>query len=302
MCFGVFTWAALAQEKPCTPTVVGQLEIMPLTSRVFHNTRMLRVWLPPGYGDAANAGKKYKVLYLLDGQSLFDGCTAFMHEEMRADETLTELITAKKIEPMIVVGVDNGSSDDRKGGNADGGLQRAREYLPYADPKIFPSVTDVVGDKFPFFLETEVMPSIAAKYRILTGPENTALGGASYGGVATIYALIHRPDLFGSGIVESPSVQVGNGQLLRDTVSLVFGPKRVSFGVGTAEIDDMQDSAALNAMLVRLVTTLADHFRAIAVTPPQVQLTVVPGAKHSTKYFGERFGAALLFLYGPEGK
>ena len=219
--------ALRAQEQACTHTVVGHQDILPLTSRIFHNQRSLRVWLPPGYGDAANATKKYKVLYMLDGQSLFDTCTAFMHEEMRADETLTELITAGKIEPIIVVGVDNGSTENAKGENDDDGLQRTREYIPYPDPMFNPSVRDVVGDEFPGFLETEVMPVIAAKYRILTGPENTALSGVSYGGVATVYALIRRPDLFGSGIVESPSMQVGNGQMLRDTVGLWTGPKRV---------------------------------------------------------------------------
>ena len=109
------------------------MDVFPLVSRVFHNTRMLRVWLPPGYGDAANATKKYKVMYMLDGQSLFDACTAFMHEEMRADETLTELIMAGKMEPIIVVGVDNGSIENAKGENDDGGVQRAREYIPYPD-------------------------------------------------------------------------------------------------------------------------------------------------------------------------
>jgi enterochelin esterase-like enzyme len=129
-------FAMLAQEPPCQPTGVGHLEIFPLVSKVFHNTRSLRVWLPPGYGDAANAQRKYKVLYLLDGQSLFDACTAFVHEEMRADETLTELTTAGKIEPIIVVGVDNGSVEKAKGENEDEGLQRTREYIPCPRPYI----------------------------------------------------------------------------------------------------------------------------------------------------------------------
>ena len=275
------------------------MDVFPLVSRLFHNTRMLRVWLPPGYGDAANATKKYKVMYMLDGQSLFDACTAFMHEEMRADETLTELIMAGKMEPIIVVGVDNGSVENAKGENGDGGVQRAREYIPYPDNVLNPAVKDVVGDLFPGFMETEVMPAVAAKYRVLTGPANTAIEGVSYGGVAAVYALIRRPDLFGAGSIESPSMQVGNGQMLRDTVSLFAGPRRVAFGVGTAEAtDEMPNAAVLNAAFVRAVTELTEHFKAINLDPPQVQLTVAQGAHHSTKYFGERFSAALLFLYG----
>jgi enterochelin esterase-like enzyme len=294
-------FAVGAQEKSCQPTVVGHLDILPLTSHVFHNQRSLRVWLPPGYDDAVNAQRKYKVLYLLDGQSMFDKCTGLNHNEMRADETLTELINAGKIEPIIAVGVDNGSPIDEKGLYVYGTAQRAREYLPFADPTN-PSVSDakdVMGNDFPGFLETEVMPPIAAKYRILAGPENTALGGASYGGVATVYALIRRPDLFGSGIVESPSTQVGNGQMLRDTVSLVVGPTRVAFGVGTAEDDDEPHGDVISPTYVREVTMLSDRFKAILENPPQVQLTIRQGAKHNYTAFGERFATALLFLYAP---
>ncbi|HEY6374964.1 MAG TPA: alpha/beta hydrolase-fold protein [Edaphobacter sp.] len=295
----VLPFATQAQEQVCKPTLVGHLDIFPLTSRVFHNTRMLRVWLPPGYEDAANLQRKYKVLYLLDGQSLFDACTAFEHEEMRADETLTALITDGKIEPIIVVGVDNGSPDDGKGGNTDNGEQRAREFLPYADPIFNPSLRDVAGDEFPGFMEREVMPPVEKKYRVLTGRENTGLGGVSYGGAATVYALIRRPDLFGSGIIESPSMQIGNGQVLRDTVSMWTGPQRVALGVGTEEAYDMPDAARMSATMVRDVTELAEHFKAIGAAPPKVQLTVAQGAHHSTRYFGERFAAALLFLYTP---
>ena len=226
----------------CGCISAGEPELFPVAADV------LRVWPPPGYGDAANATRKYKVMYMLDGQSLFDACTAFMHEEMRADETLTELITAGKMEPIIVVGVDNGSTENAKGENEDGGLQRTREYIPYPDPVFNPSVKDVVGDEFAGFMETEVMPAVAAKYRVLTGPTNTAIEGVSYGGVAAVYALIRRPDLFGAGSIESPSMQVGNGQMLRDTVSLFAGPRRVAFGVGTAEAtDEMPNAAVLNA-------------------------------------------------------
>lgn len=128
----------------CKSTVVGHLDIVPLPSRVFDNSRALRVWVPPGYDDAANATKKYKVIYLLDGQDAFDACTAEDHVEMHADETLTRLITSGKIEPIIAVGVDSGSQIDRDGVATDGEAQRAREYLPYPDPNI-PTVQDVQG-------------------------------------------------------------------------------------------------------------------------------------------------------------
>jgi hypothetical protein len=74
--FAFFSVAVAGQAPPCKSTVTGTLEIIELTSRVFHNERYLRVWLPPGYSAPANAGKQYPALYMMDGQILFDGCTA----------------------------------------------------------------------------------------------------------------------------------------------------------------------------------------------------------------------------------
>jgi enterochelin esterase-like enzyme len=70
-----------AQPPSCKSTITGHVDIFTLTSRIFHNERSLRVWLPSGYEDAANAQKKYQVLYLLDGQAVFDKCSAPEHEE-----------------------------------------------------------------------------------------------------------------------------------------------------------------------------------------------------------------------------
>ena len=98
-----------AQDKPCKPTVAGHLDVFSLASATLHTTRNVRVWLPPGYNDPANAAKKYPVLYLLDGESAFDACTAFKHDEVHADETLTELIASGRIPPVIAVGIDSAS-------------------------------------------------------------------------------------------------------------------------------------------------------------------------------------------------
>jgi len=281
--------AASAQQEPCKSTVVGRLEIVPLTSRIFHNKRNLRVWLPPGY----DPSQKYPVLYILDGASAFDVCTSFNHEEMRADETLTELISTGKIPPLIAVGIDNASDVIRQG---DGdGLARAREFLPYADP-YDPYTLAPSGTAYPDFLESEVMSAIASKYPVETGPEHTAIWGASYGGTAALYAVIHRPDLFGSAIIESPGLEVGNGQLLRDTEFLARTPSRIAVGAGTAENVDRFGS---NAAYVRMVQRLVQNLKA-AYNPGDVQLTITEGGHHDSPTFGKRFAPSLLFLYGPK--
>jgi predicted alpha/beta superfamily hydrolase len=241
--------------------------------------------LPPGF----DPSQKYPVLYILDGASAFDVCASFDHQEMHADETLTELITTGKIPPLIAVGIDNGSDAIHQGDGA--GQERAREFLPYADP-LFPNTLSPLGTAFPDFLETEVMPAIATKYPVQTGPEHTPIWGASYGGVAALYALIHRLDLFGSAIIESPALEAGNGQLLRDSEFLFRTPSRIAVGAGTAE-----DIFGSTAAYVHMVQQLVQNLKA-AYSPGEVQLTITEGGHHDYPTFGQRFAAGLLFIYG----
>ena len=303
--FALVSVCILAEEKPCKPTVTGHLDVFPIVSASFHNTRDLRVWLPPGYDDPANAAKKYPVLYLLDGKGAFDECTAYLHEEMHADETLTELITSGKIPPLIAVGVDNGSDViDRNsdGPKADTGNGRALEYMPYPGTYYLPDLHDVHGSQLPDFLAQDVIPAVAAKYRVLSGGKNAALWGASLSGAAALYIAIERPELFDRMIIESPSLFVGNGQLLRDSVSLTNAPNRIALGIGTEEALDswFPNAATLNAGWVRMMHSLADNLKAAAYSPTQVQLTIAEGAHHSNVEFGKRFAAGLLFIYAPE--
>src|SRR5205807_7559358 len=113
---------AASGEQPCNPTIVGDLRIEHLQSKIYGTSISLRVWLPPGYSDQSDGRKKYPTFYMLDGQNAFDECTAFHGEhELRIDETVTNLISEHKIPPIIVVGVDSSS-------------KRNSEYSPYRDP------------------------------------------------------------------------------------------------------------------------------------------------------------------------
>lgn len=274
----------------CESTVKGLLEVVSLTSKVFSNTRNLRVWLPPGYNDTANAKRTYPVLYLFDGQMLFDRCTApGQIAEWRVDETLTDLISKHSIDPIIVVGIDNT------------GRNRTHEFSPYANPLLPPDDAGLAGDKVPDFLATDVLPFVAAHYRIAVGREHTGIGGSSLGAVAALYALLHRPDLFGLGLLESTSLQLGNGQLIRDTSPILRGPLRVTIGVGTEELEPdvckMLGVPEFNSGIVKLSQSLADNFRAALFNHPEAKLTIEPGAHHSAQFWGERFVAAVQFLY-----
>ena len=149
--------AAVTREPSCTAT--GDLEIVPFESRVFPVARSLRVLLPRGYHDAANRNRRYPVLYLNDGQDLFDVCTSlFNHEEWRVDETVNDLIATGKLPPLIVVGIDNA-----------GKRLRPKEYLPYVDDTLTPPEPDPQGKLYPRFLFDEVIPFVESHYRVRPG-------------------------------------------------------------------------------------------------------------------------------------
>ena len=85
------------------------------------------------------------------------------------------------------------------------------------------------GTKFPDFLVKEVMPLVDGAYRTLPGQPNTGIGGSSYGVVATLYALLAQPGRFGYGLIESPTMWIGMGQLVRDIDPLIAMPRKVFF-------------------------------------------------------------------------
>src|SRR5215469_16896369 len=86
----------------------GDLRLHEFRSRFFRNKRFLRVWLPPGYDNRENASQRYPVLYLNDGQNLFEPSTSFAGVEWQVDETAERLIRQGQVPPMIIVGIDHG--------------------------------------------------------------------------------------------------------------------------------------------------------------------------------------------------
>jgi predicted alpha/beta superfamily hydrolase len=288
---------AMAQKAACHSTVTGELRIEHFQSKVFPYPQTLRVWLPPGYRDAANAQRRYPVLYLFDGQNLFDVCTAGFPNEWRVDETLTRLIGEHKVEPMIVVGID--APDD--------GPQRASEFLAIPDT-IGPYKFVPRGDQLPAFMSQEVIPRIGREYRVKAGRASTAVGGASYGGVAAIYLLRTMPNAIGLGLIESPSGSPGNGEIARWTEHLYVAPLRVSIGVGDIESRDFRemlvklglDPDENDRAFARIARTVAENLREAGGKDAQVRFVEDPEGKHSEAAWARRFPEAVEFLFPPK--
>lgn|SRR5208337_3079080 len=271
---------------PKEPSVLGELEIITINSKVYRNIRNLRVWLPANYFAPVNRNKHYPVLYMQDGQNLFDEATA-QFREWKFDETVQFLTGSMRIHPMIVVGIDSTP-------------RRANEYLPYPDPHNKelgkPETQDVHGKQYGDFVINEVMPLIEKKYRVLTGMHNTGLGGAMYGADAAVYAAVAHPGVFGKLLLESPSLIVGDEQLLKDVQKATQFPEKIYVGIGTAEEADEKASA----QTVEEVTDLEKILRDKGMGPTRLKVVVEEGAHHDEIAWSKRLQNALLFLYGSD--
>lgn len=258
------------------PVPVGNLWLHELNSRIFGNTRLLRVWLPPDYdGWGAN---RYPILYLNDGQNLFDPATAFAGVHWQVGETATRLIAEQKIRPLIIVGIDNTKN-------------RACEYIPYRSKD--PRVVNAKGKCYPEFLQREVMPLIEGRYSVLRGPENTGLGGSSLGGLITLYTQLAAPGVFGRALIESPSLFVANRKILEESRRFHDWPSRTYLGVGTREVGDAEKDAKIVADVRELETIM----REAGLDEQRLKVRVAEGATHSETAWAARFPEALEFLY-----
>jgi predicted alpha/beta superfamily hydrolase len=258
------------------PVRVGNLWLHELYSRIFGNTRLLRVWLPPDY-DGWGA-IRYPVLYLNDGQNLFDPATAFAGIHWQAAETATRLIAERKIPSLIIVGIDNTK-------------RRANEYIPYKSKD--PRVIKAMGKCYPDFLQREVMPLIEERYPVLKGPENTGLGGSSLGGLITLYTQLAMPGVFGRLLIESPSLFVADRKILDESRCFRNWPARVYVGMGTRELGN----AEKDEKVVADVRELEAILRGAGLDESRLRVRITEGATHSESAWAARFPEALKFLF-----
>lgn len=141
------------------------------------------VWLPPGYEDSEQS---YPVLYMHDGQNLFDPRTSAFRVDWQVDETCTRLIAEEKIPPLIVVGITNTSD-------------RTKEYLPGEQNKLYQRL----------FLQ-KIKPLVDHEYRTKPGRGHTYVGGSSAGGLCAMMQAWEHPEVFSAALCFSPALQIEN--------------------------------------------------------------------------------------------
>lgn len=248
-------------------------------STLLNNDRDLVIYLPPGYD--ANPKLRYSVLYLHDGQNLFDGATSFIPgKEWQIDETAERLIAERRIEPLIIVGVNNTGKD------------RIDEYTPVRDDK------RKIGGKADLYgrmLVEELKPFIDANYRTLRDAQHTGLGGSSLGGLVSLYLGLKYPKVFGRVAAVSPSVWFADKHIVTYINALAAKPRvRIWMDMGTKEGGNAEDAekAVSDARLLKDMLV-----RKGWKAGKDLQYLEAEGAEHNESAWAERVERILTFLF-----
>lgn len=192
--------------------VRGDLRAHPgMTGDGLEYPRDILVWLPPSY---RNGRKRYPVLYMHDGQNLFDPATSFCGQDWKLDETAMRLMTGGAIEEFIVVGIAN--SPDRM-----------EEYNLFR-PK---------GEAYARFLTVVVKPFVDAAYRTKPGREHTAVGGSSMGGLFSFQLGWLRSDVFSMAACLSPAFWFSRGRMFRLAGEGDLPPDPVRFYLDAGDLE-----------------------------------------------------------------
>jgi predicted alpha/beta superfamily hydrolase len=237
-------------------------------------TRRVWIYLPNDY--AANPAKRYPVLYMHDGQNVFDACTSFAGE-WGVDETLSELQQqGLDASGSIVVAVDHG------------GTERLNELSPWRNLKLGGGQ----GDQYVDFLVKTLKPYIDVHYRTLPGREFTGIAGSSMGGLISTYAALKYPNVYSKVGVFSPAFWFAEKSFLQYLRQHPANPDtRFYFVCGTTEGGNM----------VPLMQATHDALARGGVLAANLSFNPRPDGQHSEWFWRREFSAAYRWLMAPAG-
>ena len=259
---------------PKKHTASANVRVLSDTFAIPQLGRERRVWLylPPGY---ATSKLRYPVLYMHDGQNVFDAATSFAGE-WGIDETLDSL-HALGDRGVIVVAVDNGES------------HRMSEYNPWKNAN--PALMGGEGDKYVDFLAKTLKPYIDAHYRTMPDRANTGVMGSSMGGLISLYAALKYPRVFGrAGVFSSAHWTAPELYAYVRRTHPLSPPPKFYFVVGGKE-DPEGSMGKQQAMLVDTLVA-AGYLRGTSIVA-----SMPPDGVHSEWFWRREFPAAYLWLF-----
>jgi predicted alpha/beta superfamily hydrolase len=267
----VLNWEDLGGTSvPSTATV--NVSIISTSFAMPQLGRSRRVWLylPNDY---ATSTRRYPVLYLQDGQNIFDARTAFAGE-WGVDETLSQLqASGQDATGCIVVAVDNGAN-------------RLDEYSPWNNPQYGGGQ----GDAYVDFLAQTLKPYIDANYRTLPGRENTGIAGSSMGALIATYAAVRYPAVYGKVGALSPAYWFARQPLMQYLQQHPANPgTRFYFVSGITE----------SASMVADMSAVRDSLQRHGVPAANLHFNTRADGQHAEWFWRREFGPAYQWLYAP---
>jgi len=228
--------------------------------------RDLIVWVPPGYNEQPQ--RRYPVLYMMDGQNVFDPQTSFTGSDWQVDEIADSLIRQGRIEPLIVVGITNT-------------VHRYAEYAP-----------NDTGFAYMKLVVEKIKPFIDGEYRTLSDPENTAVGGSSMGGLVSFMLLWQYPHVFSKAICMSPALIYRNSDYVAVVRSTESRPVTGKFWLDNGGV-------GLENVLQPGIDSLLAVFPAKGYRPDEHYFwRMFPQAEHTESAWASRMHLPLLLFFG----
>jgi predicted alpha/beta superfamily hydrolase/pterin-4a-carbinolamine dehydratase len=235
--------------------------------------RKIWLYLPPDY---FNSNKHYPVLYMHDGQNLFDDLTSFVGE-WGVDEVLNEMFQAG-FPGLIVVGIEHGAEE------------RLNEYSPWKRK----GVGGGLGDKHAEFLVQTLKPAIDKNLRTLPGRENTDIGGSSMGGLISFYVSLKYPEIFSRSLIFSPAFWFADKSYALAEKTEIACDFRMYFLAGGKEYPGRD--------LPKATKRMVDILKANGLTEYQYRFVSDPEGIHNEAFWHKYFADAVGFLFDPNLK
>jgi predicted alpha/beta superfamily hydrolase len=246
-------------------------------SENLNNHRTMSVYVPPGY--ESEPDRRFPVMYMHDGQNLFDAATAFGGVCWEADETCERLVRSGRIEPVILVGIANTQ-------------QRIREYGPTGRRARGTSRSFRYGK----FIVEELKPFIDRTYRTNPIREHTAIGGSSMGGLISLFLAQWYPDTFGMCMALSPSLWWDRDLFLRLLPADHRRLRETKFWIATGTEEG--NSPAGKREQVRRVRRLAMHLESSGLRDGvDYCFRETPGGQHNERNWGRQFESMLEHFF-----
>jgi len=293
----------LLQAQPLPAVVSGKITRHENFTSRFVGPRHVEVWMPDGY----NHDKRYSVLYMHDGQMLFDSLTSWNRQSWNIDDVAANLIKANKVQPFIVVGVWNGG----KTRHADYFPQKPFENLSADQQSIVvkqlqdaaknSEVFHPVSDNYLKFFISELKPFIDKTYHVYKDQEHTFVAGSSMGGLISMYAICEYPEIFGGAACMSThwpgSFAVENNPVPEAFINYLKASlpdpasHKIYFDYGDQTLD---------AMYPPLQQRVDEVMKQKGFTGKNWITKFYPGQNHSEKAWNSRLEVPLIFLLKTE--